>query len=251
MCSTHYMQVRRGMRDEEGVLLRAPKRVSSYGAEARCSVPECFRRPKGRGLCSPHFQQWRAGVDVGVEVPERGFGRKQAPSYKEHVCFVVGCPSRPITRGMCSKHTQQRAAGILDEEGNQLRPLQSLGRKRKPGPIKDGAGYVLVVAPDGYNGPMRDGRVLEHRLVMEEKLGRGLGPHELVHHINGVKTDNRIENLQLRTRKTHPPAHEMDVSLLEEALQHLKHNDPAAFKALLERITDECPNRPHQEDCLS
>ncbi len=65
-------------------------------------------------------------------------------------------------------------------------------------------GYLQVLVPiDHPMASMRTsiGYVLQHRLVMAEKMGRPLGRYETVHHINGIITDNRIENLQLRQGK--------------------------------------------------
>ena len=58
------------------------------------------------------------------------------------------------------------------------------------GTYTDNEGYVNAYAPDGR-------RYGQHRIVMEAHLGRLLVKGENVHHINGVKDDNRIENLEL------------------------------------------------------
>ena len=62
-----------------------------------------------------------------------------------------------------------------------------------------GTGYVMLWAPS-HPRAGKDQYVYEHILVMEQLLGRYLLPEEFVHHRNGVRDDNRPENLELWTR---------------------------------------------------
>jgi hypothetical protein len=227
------MAARRGRLDKAtGAALRPAKRVRSYGPGARCVVHGCGRRPKARALCIMHYNQFVDGKDLGVELAGDSFVKTVYPPTA--CCILPGCANRPVNRWMCSKHTQQREAGIISEQGEPLRPLMpNKGPKRKDGSIIDGAGYALVMPPSGYQGKTRQGRVLEHRLVMEQKLGRLLERWEIVHHKNGVKPDNRPENLELMTQREHPPAHEYTLEQAELALNALQQNDPEAYVALM------------------
>ena len=82
--------------------------------------------------------------------------------------------------------------------------------KWKGGEYKNASGYILVWLPsdDFFHQVInREGHVLKHRLVMAKSLGRCLQPWEIVHHKNGIKDDNRIENLMLTDWSQHRKIH--------------------------------------------
>src|SRR3954470_5844448 len=76
-------------------------------------------------------------------------------------------------------------------------PGRATAPRQKVGRFPDSAGYWRLRKPEHPNAD-KTGYVLEHRYVMAESLDRALLPTETVHHINGDRGDNRIENLQLR-----------------------------------------------------
>lgn len=76
----------------------------------------------------------------------------------------------------------------------------------KGGRIAHGDGYIKVLSPD-HPRANKNGYVLEHILIAEKKVGRPLSTNEVVHHINGIKDDNRPENLLVLTKSEHSALH--------------------------------------------
>ena len=84
---------------------------------------------------------------------------------------------------------------------------------------KDGHGCLRK---DGYRSIQINGkRLLEHRYVMSVFLKRPLEISETVHHINGIRSDNRIENLVILSRWGHNTL-ECDQRNIESAIEYLK-----------------------------
>ena len=73
-------------------------------------------------------------------------------------------------------------------------------RRRRP------KGYIYCYVPDHPNAS-KHGLVPEHRLVMEKHLGFIIPKEFDVHHLNGIKDDNRIENLTVMTHAAHTILH--------------------------------------------
>jgi hypothetical protein len=97
----------------------------------------------------------------------------------------------------------------------------------KGGQIRHKAGYVMIRQLDHPRAPSNGGYVFEHILVLERRLGRLLTTGESVHHLNGVKDDNRPENLELWTGK-HPVGIRAS-DAVAWAVEILRRYEPAAL----------------------
>lgn len=170
--------------------LRNGERQAVLKAEPICSIEGCEVRHYARGWCRRHWRVWRKHGDAAHNYT------RPKPGPEDGVCVVPDC-HQPVRSGggsECSAHHQRRhkyGTYELPPPKPPGTPRIEIGRRRT-----DKYGYVFVFRPDRTD-THRNGYISEHRMVMADHLGRALLPEESVHHRNGIRDDNRIENLEL------------------------------------------------------
>lgn len=115
-------------------------------------------------------------------------GRRRTQSI---ICRISRCGRKSVAKSLCSTHYQREYRGRLPLDA----PVQSYLDDEGWGAWrKNKAGYVY----QQRQLPNRKFKVrYQHRVVMSQMLGRALIKGETVHHKNGVRSDNRPENLEL------------------------------------------------------
>lgn len=185
----------------------------------KCLIVDCempSRNLHKPAYCKAHARRALKHGDPQAHLPLR-------LKSKTGVCEVPECEYKVQARGLCATHDWRlKNWGTLDTAGRRLKFRAEIGDRRV-----DGDGYVKVRMPDHPEAHL-NGWAYEHRMVMSDFLKRPLVRGvENVHHINGIRHDNRIENLELWN--TSQPSGQRPEDKVRYALEILRLYRPEAL----------------------
>lgn len=206
-CSPHYQRQMKYGDPLAGGIFRDMDRQGEA-----CIIDGCDKHRYARRWCQLHWGRWQSHGDPLWLPIARVIS----------ICSVVDCGEDVRARGYCTAHY-----GKLRRHGDPLFQSTVVSRRKNSKQAEKG-GYVRIYFPEHPNA-RKDGYVSEHTVVVSESIGRPLTATENVHHRNGVRDDNRIQNLELWNKAQ--PAGKRARDLIEYAneIHSLYGTDPTKY----------------------
>lgn len=194
----------------------------------RCSkefIPEKFKKycNKCRSRYGQYANKW---PDQDEIIPETNSVVKWSEKHLHKTLRANPLLAVPVICGICKNERLVPVSSVVNKkhhftglcihgclQKHRGQKAQDEGNWRK-GKIVSSSGYILIhlydipredwdLAKSAKSPSLKNLHIPEHRYLMAKKLGRPLTKDEVVHHINGTKTDNRLENLELTTVAMH------------------------------------------------
>lgn len=230
------------------------RKASEIGYKGRakliwCVCPDC-QKPRWQPIrlqnirCWSCAAQYRARQDNPISYisgePKVGdTALAKTLGYSERgIRYYDACPKCGIGHWVRKQNRNSYCVKCSPKPIKNKHPRWSGGKIMKRGYI-----FVHIKENDPMYSMTRNGWVLEHRLVMARSLNRVLTDDEVVHHKNGIKSDNRLDNLKLLTKTSHHSA--LVIQDMQEAIRNLENRitileaENVYLKKVLTEVQDE------------